>query len=104
MSAEHNGPRTDRTSAELNRQAREDAPTPPADDPGATLAPDEEGPDAPPASQRFGDYELLGELGGLVDYEIHVPSHNIEQVEDIHLMLEHLIVTVLRERVRVLTR
>ena len=41
-----------------------------------------------------------GKVGGIVDHHIHVPSHNIEQVEDIHLMLEHLIVTVLRERVR----
>ena len=41
-----------------------------------------------------------GELGAVVDYQVHVPSDNIEQVEDIHLMLEHLIVTVLRERVR----
>ncbi|HUF37598.1 MAG TPA: SIS domain-containing protein [Anaerolineales bacterium] len=41
-----------------------------------------------------------GELGRLVDYQVHVPSTNIEQVEDVHLMLEHLIVTVLRERVK----
>jgi D-sedoheptulose 7-phosphate isomerase len=41
-----------------------------------------------------------GRVGGIVDHHIHVPSCNIEQVEDIHLMLEHLIVTVLRERVR----
>jgi len=41
-----------------------------------------------------------GEIGRLADHQIHVPSHNIEQVEDVHLMLEHLIVTVLRERVR----
>lgn len=41
-----------------------------------------------------------GEVGRIVDHHVHVPSDNIEQVEDIHLMLEHLIVTVLRERVR----
>jgi D-sedoheptulose 7-phosphate isomerase len=40
-----------------------------------------------------------GEVGRLVDHQVHVPSYNIEQVEDVHLMLEHLIVTVLRERV-----
>lgn len=38
-----------------------------------------------------------GQLGALVDLDLHVPSHCIEQVEDIHLMLEHLMVTVLRE-------
>lgn len=40
-----------------------------------------------------------GKLGNMVDINIHVPSHCIEQVEDIHLMLEHLIVTALRNRV-----
>jgi D-sedoheptulose 7-phosphate isomerase len=40
-----------------------------------------------------------GELGRIVDHNIHVQSGSIEQVEDVHLMLEHLIVTVLRERV-----
>jgi len=39
-----------------------------------------------------------GELATLVDVNVHVPSDCIEQVEDIHLMLEHLICTVLRER------
>ncbi|MBU0512098.1 MAG: SIS domain-containing protein [Chloroflexi bacterium] len=39
-----------------------------------------------------------GLLGNLVDWNIHVPSDCIEQVEDIHLVLEHLICTVLRER------
>jgi D-sedoheptulose 7-phosphate isomerase len=41
-----------------------------------------------------------GEVGRIADYNIQVPSSNIEKVEDVHLMLEHLIVTVLRERVR----
>jgi len=41
-----------------------------------------------------------GELGRMVDQNVHVRSDLIEQVEDIHLMLEHLIVTVLREKVR----
>ncbi|MFV2044373.1 MAG: SIS domain-containing protein [Anaerolineales bacterium] len=38
-----------------------------------------------------------GRLGKIVDLEVHVPSDNIERVEDIHLMLEHLICTALRE-------
>ena len=38
-----------------------------------------------------------GQLGSTVDLHIHVPSHCIEQVEDIHLMLEHLITKALRE-------
>lgn len=39
-----------------------------------------------------------GELGSLVDINLHVPSNSIEQVEDIHLMLEHLICKALLER------
>jgi len=42
-----------------------------------------------------------GQLGDLVDYHIHVSSDCIEQVEDIHLILEHLICTVLRQRMNV---
>lgn len=38
-----------------------------------------------------------GKLGPMVDLQLHVPSDCIEQVEDIHLMLEHLITKVLRE-------
>lgn len=38
-----------------------------------------------------------GKLGPMVDLDLHVPSHCIEQVEDIHLMLEHLMVSVLRQ-------
>lgn len=38
-----------------------------------------------------------GRLGKLVDLNIHVPSQCIEQVEDIHLMLEHLMCTNLRQ-------
>ncbi|MFQ5433737.1 MAG: SIS domain-containing protein [Anaerolineae bacterium] len=41
-----------------------------------------------------------GQLGGMVDYQLHVPSHCIEHVEDIHLMLEHLITKALRDMVR----
>lgn len=40
-----------------------------------------------------------GLLGGLVDHHIHVPSHCIEFVEDIHLMLEHLITKALRQQI-----
>lgn len=40
-----------------------------------------------------------GRLGEMVDINLHVPSYNIEQVEDIHLMFEHLICTVLRHRI-----
>ena len=38
-----------------------------------------------------------GKLRELVDIRIIVPSHNMEQVEDIHLLLEHVITTCLRE-------
>jgi D-sedoheptulose 7-phosphate isomerase len=38
-----------------------------------------------------------GHLGSLLDINIHVPSDSIEQVEDIHLMLEHLICKALLE-------
>ncbi|MCB8981753.1 MAG: SIS domain-containing protein [Ardenticatenaceae bacterium] len=41
-----------------------------------------------------------GSLGKMVDIHIHVPSDCIEQVEDIHLMLEHLITKSLREMTR----
>lgn len=39
-----------------------------------------------------------GKLSQMVDIEVRVSSDCIEQVEDVHLMLEHLIVTALRER------
>lgn len=39
-----------------------------------------------------------GKLGTLVDIDLHVPSHSIEHVEDIHLVLEHLITKALREK------
>lgn len=41
-----------------------------------------------------------GKLGGMVDVHLHVPSDCIEQVEDIHLMLEHLITKALRDVTR----
>lgn len=42
-----------------------------------------------------------GLLGGLVDHHLHVPSHCIEYVEDVHLMLEHLITKALRQHTHV---
>jgi D-sedoheptulose 7-phosphate isomerase len=39
-----------------------------------------------------------GQLGPLVDIEVHVPSHLIEHIEDVHLVLEHLITKALREK------
>lgn len=41
-----------------------------------------------------------GRLASLVDVNLNVPSNSIEQVEDIHLMMEHLITKVLHEEVR----
>jgi D-sedoheptulose 7-phosphate isomerase len=41
-----------------------------------------------------------GQLGDLVDLHINVPSNSIEQVEDIHLMLEHMICKALKEEVK----
>lgn len=38
-----------------------------------------------------------GKLAGLVDLPVVVPSHSIEQIEDIHLMLEHMITAALRD-------
>ena len=38
-----------------------------------------------------------GKLKDKVDICVHVPNHCMEQVEDIHLMLEHLICTCLRQ-------
>jgi D-sedoheptulose 7-phosphate isomerase len=39
-----------------------------------------------------------GLLKPLVDWHINVESESVEQIEDLHLMLEHLICTVLRRR------
>ncbi|OGO41877.1 MAG: hypothetical protein A2W36_04425 [Chloroflexi bacterium RBG_16_58_14] len=39
-----------------------------------------------------------GRLVGLVDIHLHVPSNTIEHVEDLHLVLEHLICKELRDR------
>jgi D-sedoheptulose 7-phosphate isomerase len=40
-----------------------------------------------------------GRLGQIVDINIHVKSNIIEHVEDIHLMLEHMIVKTIKEQV-----
>jgi len=40
-----------------------------------------------------------GKLGAMVDLQIHVDSNIIEHVEDIHLMLEHMIVKAIKEDV-----
>lgn len=44
-----------------------------------------------------------GKLGSMVDVNLHVPSHSIEQVEDIHLVMEHLITKALREKAMQMT-
>lgn len=41
-----------------------------------------------------------GRLGEVVDLHVHVPTDCIEQVEDVHLILEHLICTALRDRIQ----
>jgi len=41
-----------------------------------------------------------GKLGPMVDVHMHVPSDNIEQVEDIHMILTHLLTSALRNRVQ----
>ena len=41
-----------------------------------------------------------GRLGQLANINIHVNSNIIEHVEDIHLMLEHLIVKTIKEQVK----
>jgi D-sedoheptulose 7-phosphate isomerase len=45
-----------------------------------------------------------GKLGSLVDINLHVPSESIEHVEDIHLVLEHMITQALRERAKQMVR
>jgi D-sedoheptulose 7-phosphate isomerase len=41
-----------------------------------------------------------GRLGQIVNINIHVQSNVIEHVEDIHLMLEHIIIKVIKEEVQ----
>jgi D-sedoheptulose 7-phosphate isomerase len=40
-----------------------------------------------------------GQLASMVDISVHVPSFCIEHVEDIHLILEHMITKALKEKV-----
>ncbi len=40
-----------------------------------------------------------GKLAQIVDLSLNVPNYCMEQVEDIHLMLEHLMVTALRRAI-----
>jgi D-sedoheptulose 7-phosphate isomerase len=44
-----------------------------------------------------------GELSKMVDLDVHISSNCIEHVEDIHLMLEHVVTKVLREEAEELT-
>ena len=39
-----------------------------------------------------------GKLANMLDIDLNVPSESVERVEDIHLVLEHLICKALRER------
>jgi D-sedoheptulose 7-phosphate isomerase len=41
-----------------------------------------------------------GKLASLVKLSIHIPSNRIEQVEDIHMMIEHMVVSALKEAAR----
>ena len=41
-----------------------------------------------------------GKLAQMVDINIHIPSHNYGQVEDLHMMLVHIIVNEIQERVQ----
>ena len=41
-----------------------------------------------------------GQLAQMVDLSLNVPNHCIEQVEDIHLMLEHMVTTALRRAIQ----
>ncbi len=40
-----------------------------------------------------------GQLGQMVDINLHIPNDNYGQVEDLHLMLEHIIVHALQDQV-----
>jgi D-sedoheptulose 7-phosphate isomerase len=45
-----------------------------------------------------------GKLASLVKLNIHIPSRRIEQVEDIHMMIEHMVVSALKEAAREVER
>jgi len=40
-----------------------------------------------------------GKLGNMVDIQINIPSDNYGQIEDLHLMLEHMMINALQDRV-----
>lgn len=40
-----------------------------------------------------------GKLSGMVDIPIVVPNHSIEQIEDLHMMLEHMITASVRSSI-----
>jgi len=42
-----------------------------------------------------------GQLASMVELSIHIPSDRIEQVEDIHMMIEHMVVSAIKEESRV---
>lgn len=39
-----------------------------------------------------------GKLGNMVKYHIHIPNNNYGQIEDIHLVLEHITIHALQDR------
>jgi D-sedoheptulose 7-phosphate isomerase len=41
-----------------------------------------------------------GKLAQMVDVSLVVPNHCVEQIEDVHMMLEHLITTALRQAIQ----
>jgi len=41
-----------------------------------------------------------GKLASMVKLSIHIPSNRIEQVEDIHMMIEHMVVSALKEEAK----
>lgn len=45
-----------------------------------------------------------GHLGQLADIHLHVSSNIIEHIEDIHLMLEHLIVRAIKDQVQTVVK
>lgn len=45
-----------------------------------------------------------GKLAHMVQLNIHIPSSRIEQVEDIHMMVEHMVVSAMKEAARELAR
>ncbi len=42
-----------------------------------------------------------GKLGKMVNYHIHIPNNNYGQVEDVHLMIEHMTINALQDRVNI---